>query len=264
MDNLNQIKDKILKLLALQEGAEKIGSIAEAANAAEKIQNLLLKYNLDLAEIEGRKLEEKMGIEQNSLDLEDLGWNKKEGTWILVLYQALCRYNFCEFITRSTGKKKVYGFHVIGTKENVAIVTYFGEQLINRFKVMMASAWKEYEGDDKRGKWKRGYLMGACLGIAAKLRESYELARDKLEEITLNKDNFQQEFKENKLDALMVITANKIAKYVEEKMPNLGRGRCIHKNNGSDGISKGYEDGYKTNIHKGIQEKKMEGKLLKS
>jgi hypothetical protein len=262
MDNLEQIKEKILKLIELRDGAEKIGSLYEAANAAEKVQRILLKHNLDLAEIEGKKYEQKLGITEDALDLKDLGWDKTQGTWMLVLYRALCQYNFCTFITRSSGKLKIYGFYLIGTKENIEIVKYFGEQLLNRFKVMMGVAWKEYEGNDKKGKFKRGYLMGVCLGIAAKLREQFELQRYE----TRTGPNLEPKMEGhiiNKIDALIVITQNKVMEYVKKKIPNLGEGRNYVKPNGSDAVEIGYIDGRNTEINKGIQQYKMKDKLLK-
>ena len=45
------IIEKVQKLLRLQKGAEDIGSLEEAANAAEKVQTLLLKHNLEMADI---------------------------------------------------------------------------------------------------------------------------------------------------------------------------------------------------------------------
>ena len=43
---------KIRKLLKLQYGAEKIGSMGEACQAAKAVKKLLLEYNLSMGDIE--------------------------------------------------------------------------------------------------------------------------------------------------------------------------------------------------------------------
>ena len=58
MDKKNII-EKVQKLLRLQNSAEQINSLGEAAAVARKIRNLLMEYNLSMADIDMEKGNEK-------------------------------------------------------------------------------------------------------------------------------------------------------------------------------------------------------------
>ena len=88
--DLDKIKGKLEKLVKLQQGATKIGSLEEAANAAEKIQTLLFKYNLSMADINTDEQREE-DIKNNSLDLSELG-RVKTSVFISLLAICIGRY----------------------------------------------------------------------------------------------------------------------------------------------------------------------------
>jgi hypothetical protein len=100
---------------------------------------------------------------------------------------------------------------------------------------MEGIAWKHYEGWEKRGKFRRGYLLGCVGGINNQLRE--QMQESKVENTNLN--------------ALIVVNDKLVDDYVGNKWPKLGRGRGS-RTTSNDGYLKGNKDGKSMSIHKGI------------
>jgi hypothetical protein len=176
MVNLDKIHDKIKKLLALAKGAEDIGSIEEAANAAAQVQKLLLKYNLELSEID---LEErKHSIENDMYNLKDIhGWNKNQGNWLTLIYFRVSTYNFCKTIGIGTpGKYCDPRVQIFGEKHNIEIVLDLCLSLISQIKALEGKRWKELQGQitDKRATFRRSYFQGCVDGINQRLYEERE------------------------------------------------------------------------------------------
>ena len=84
-EQTKSIIEKVQKLLSLQKGAEVIGSLKEAANAAEKVQTLLLKYNLEMADISAYDPDREQKI--GRAIYRDVYAKKNEGKWIYRLYK---------------------------------------------------------------------------------------------------------------------------------------------------------------------------------
>jgi len=181
MEQVNErIVEKIQKLLEFQNGAEVIDSPEEAANAAEKVQRLLLKYNLSMEDIGERK--EKSKVTEKRFD--DIAPKKNEGDWIFSLYQTLCKYNFSIFIIH----KSVTGFDrrgkheismkgvIVGQEENILTIKFLGEQLESRLRAMARKRFSEVKDfvPEKRNTFIRGYLRGSVIGIAQQLRKVQE------------------------------------------------------------------------------------------
>src|SRR3989339_868143 len=108
-----KIYDVLKKLMNLKEGAEKIGSIHEAENAAARINEILLKYNLELSEI---KFSEKSKIEYDETALPGIVFEdgifknkrKNEGNWVQLLYMIISKHNLCKVVF-STRKNFIFG-----------------------------------------------------------------------------------------------------------------------------------------------------------
>ncbi len=174
--DLKKIHDKIKKLLALQKGAEDIGSIEEAANAAAQIQKLLLKYNLELSEIDLK--ERKHNIGNNRYNLKEMhGWNKNQGNWLTSIYHLIAKYNFCKVV--GIGKADKYydpRIQLFGDRHNIEIVLDLCLSLISQIKGLEGKRWKELEGSitDKRATFRRSYFQGCIEGISQRLYEERE------------------------------------------------------------------------------------------
>ena len=225
--DLDKIKGKLEKLVKLQQGATKIGSLEEAANAAEKIQTLLFKYNLSMADINTDEQREE-DIKNNSLDLSELGRVKTSGRWMETLVGVIARNNLCQVVWAQPRCV------IFGNKENIEVVTLFSIQLISRIQDMAKQSWKEYNGPEKRNSYIRGYTIGAVAGIAIKLKE--------------NKAELE---KQSNMTALVVANEKLVQEAMKTKFHNLKSGRRSSSSS-QDGRRQGVKDGKNMNIHKAI------------
>jgi rRNA processing protein Krr1/Pno1 len=174
MGNVPQnIIDKIHKLLNLKEGAEAVGSLAEAENAAAKLQDLLMKYNLDLAEVRKAKQEERFEMHDDWVYMGDKA-DKRESTWVTMLCAAIARNSMCRVSVHD------WHIHIIGEKNNVQLILYICDQMIEKVRIAEKFAWKihdaqpDFYGKEKRGTFRRGFYQGACHGIDQRLRRQRE------------------------------------------------------------------------------------------
>jgi len=233
--------EKIHKLLEFQHGAEAIDSPEEAANAAEKVQRLLIKYNLSMADVGDRK--EKGRVTKK--EFGDITNKKNESTWVFDLYWALSMYNFCRFIFSSRfagfdGKGKAKYFKtgtLIGEEENILTVKFLGEQLETRLRAMAHKRWKEMQHyvPEKKNAFVRGYLRGAVHGIRHQLQEAQE-----------------REMQANvKVTDLVHVKMDAVNKFVTDEYPNL---TSLKRTNLSaqNGGAAGYADGRSMSINKGV------------
>ena len=245
------VVEKIQKLLEFQHGAEVIDSPEEAANAAEKVQRLLIKHNLSMGDIGGRKEKTKVTRKEYG----DITNKKNESTWVFDLYWGLASYNFCRFIITSRfggfdRKNKVKYFKtgvLIGEEENILAVKFLGEQLEQRLRAMAYKRWKEMQHyvPEKKNTFVRGYLRGAVIGIRDQLKEAQE-----------------REMQANvKVTSLVHVKMDAVNKYVEDQYKNLKSSKRSSLS-GGNGMHTGYVDGKTMPINKGVESgSRISGKL---
>ena len=119
MDKDGAIK-KLQKLVALQTGAEKVGSKGEAYQAARAIKKLLTDHNLTMKEVEGADLL-KESIKQGEL----FSGTMRDSRFRFRLLGTIAVNNLCRVYRR--GDKK---FFVVGREENVTVVEHFYKYLL--------------------------------------------------------------------------------------------------------------------------------------
>jgi hypothetical protein len=226
---MDKIKEKIQKLMALQVDAEKQGSLEEAANAACKVQDLLLKHNLAMAEVEGHKVQTMNRVTSSA---SDIGWNKRQGQWLMGLYNGLAKYNFCRVIL--TQYPRDVKIHVMGELQNVEVVNYLGAQLAQRVLNLEKQGWNLYQGSDKRGTFRRGYLMGTVMGIISQLREQREAASRASASVA----------------SLVLVQSEAVQEYVEQEFPDTKTQK--RSKTKSNAVGLGYVAGQALDVHKGI------------
>ncbi len=182
-----------------------------------------------MAEVEGHKVQE---VFKETFSSSDIGWNKRQGQWMMVLFNGIAKYNFCQIVLTNTGRD--IKIHVMGEPQNIEVVVYLGAQLSTRLLNMEKRAWNPYQGQDKKGTFRRGYLMGASMGIISKLREQREAASRASASVT----------------ALVLVQSEKVALFVEQEFPSLGKSRASKTK--SSAIYQGYRDGKAMDIYKGM------------
>ena len=167
MSDLDNIIAKIQKLINLQEGAEAVGSYAEAENAAARVQDILMKYNLDLETVKGSTIRTRAEFFDGWIGLKDKA-GKSESFWVPKLYTAIGNNNLCRVTTYTDG------IMILGRKEQVDLVLYISEQMISKIRIAEKFAWKEYIGEEKRGTFRRGFFDGATVGINSRLSKDMQ------------------------------------------------------------------------------------------
>lgn len=245
MDNLEKIKLKLQKLLTLQKGATEIGSYEEAANAMEKIQTILLKYNLQREDVPDKQATNYMVIKKSA---DDIYLTPKYSYWNVILIQGIARLNFCKVIAHTRGSSEVIGITILGDALGIELTVYLYEQLYVKIRSGEASAFKKYEClGEKRGKFRRGYLMGATLAITDRLREM-------LENLKQGKSVLDDEGSQMDGAACTAMVLRKNADldlFVNKTFNNLSAGK-VRRSNGSAAVGIGVMDGKRMSINTGI------------
>ena len=235
-----KIIEKIKKLMQMVEG----GTPQEAENAAKLSQKILIKYNLNMAEVDDSATEDERVVGDELFEMGKI-WKKVEGSWIVRLYSVISQNNFCRIITRSVGySRSGKDIWVIGKMVNVELVNFMCKQLIPRIREMEARAWKEYQGWDKRGVYKRGFLLGCASGIGIQLYDQMD----------------REKKVEPKLGALIILNDKLVDQHVSEKWPNLGHGRGS-RTSSHDGYGAGKKAGKSMSIRKGISGNRSPSRL---
>lgn len=170
MQNIPQnIIEKIQKLINLREGAEAVNSLHEAENAGARLQEMLMKYNLSLDDIAKAGIGHKSEIKffDGIVDLGHL-MAKSESFWITKLYGAIADNNLCRCNIYQTY------IRILGREEQVQLVLYIAEQMISKCRIAAKESFKTYDGLEKWGTYRRGFLDGATYGIRQRLQEERE------------------------------------------------------------------------------------------
>ena len=255
MNKNNKILDKIKKLLALQKSAEDIGSLEEAQNAAAQISKLVLKYNIDMADIREDNEEDRIGVMRMALH-EILPYNKTHGRWLHSLYHVVAKFNFCKTLSYNT-QPGLCIIEIWGEEHNVAIaldITFnYATQIISLEKIR----WEEYkDAGDKRNSFRRAYYAGACDGLARALRnaryeEEREAQREQDEQAGENVGNHQQL---GTTALVRVVKDNELAlkKKIEENAGPIKKARAT-SNKSMIGRIQGYADGQGLDKRKSIE-----------
>lgn len=237
---LDNVLSKLRKLKAMYEGALKINSEGEAANAAAAIQRLLTQYNLSMEEI-GSDEEKKADV---IMEEQTSGYTYKSigGEWELRLVYVICKWNFCKCFQLGTSYKKII---ILGKQENLETVKWLRKLLSDRFVFFSKEKFKEYKRQNEPyrkvgsiDKYQRSYLMGCSAGLDAKLKE--ESDRDKVKDENYNA----------KVNALVVRNDSAINEFVSKKY-GIGRTKTTRIKS-TDAYNEGFIDGKNTELHKQV------------
>ena len=159
--------DSILSTIQkLQRLAERAGTPDEAANAAAKVQALLFKHNLTLAQVDSHVEQPGAGDYENRTFTLEAGSFHIE--WHRKLASVLARFNFCKMVQYG-GSAKV-GF--IGQPHNIEVVTYLYGYLAREIKRLGLEAMRIHCDSTKpsqQGAWVRAFCLGAVNTIHTRL-----------------------------------------------------------------------------------------------
>lgn len=142
----------IRKLLALSKSPNE----HEAALAMSKAQELLLKHNLDMAEVNTAESKQETEMINESVDFDDFK------PWQSTLLNVISLYNFVHIIQIDG---RAHEYHILGRRTNVAGVV----ELYNWIEpqIIRLAATSGYKRTDKAS-----YCQGIVSTVMAKLRDS--------------------------------------------------------------------------------------------
>lgn len=159
MKDIEKIITKIKNLLDL---ANNNPNENEALAASLKAQELLAKYNIEMADVEDTDFFEREIVEQEA----DLGKNQSK-KWKAILASVIANNFYCKVFTQDKGKHIFfYGYH-----EDVKVATEVFETL---FSVGNKLARKKYYEYRKAGKSTKGIMNAYLYGFVEGIKEALE------------------------------------------------------------------------------------------
>lgn len=154
--NIDDVMERIAKIQRL---AERGGTPEEAAAAAAKVQELLAKHSLTLAQVAMAEGEPLSGYGHRKYSTGKAGWRRS-------LMAELARGNMCRAYYISGGETT----EVFGHRDNVQVVIDLYIWLAAEIDRMADVAWSR-EGYGTVRTWKNRYREGAVRTIAKRLTE---------------------------------------------------------------------------------------------
>lgn len=236
---LEQIYEKIAKLINLKEGAEAIGSQEEAATASAMIQKLILRYNLDISKV--KKKEDKPDITIKTIKIK---YSKNESLWIQQLYTVVATNMLGKAIINNQSYAKDMGhlsISIIASELNTELIIYTTDQLYNKILLMRSTAYKQRVkemGKFNRNAYYRAYCVAVVAMISIKMREQKE------------------QFKKEGGTSLMVINDELINSKVQEEYSGGIKSGRVARVSDVRGASDGYRDGKNLEINPGLGQNK--------
>lgn len=247
-----EILEKIQKLLALAN--DPAAAVEEAASAMGMANRLLLKYNLELSQVETN--DHKNIIIREFYDLNELQ-SKNEADWIAKLFSVICKFNMCSIIQHSNTKPNCQGkIALIGLKHNIDMVYYMVDQVSSKIRVAEKQIWGLYDGPTKRNAFKRGFFIGAIEGIAYKLRKVEEERKN--DEVYNN--NVVNKVEAQEMGLMIVKNDSLIKTFIQDNYQNL-KAPKKSSYSGMDSRAEGRAFGKNIELSKGLSNNTYAGKI---
>jgi len=232
-----KVLDLVSKLLALSKSPNE----HEAARAAEKVQELLFKYKLSMAEVQAQKGDAK-GPRIVELD-GDIMSQKNWGKWKPQLAWGVARYNFCTGFQDTWRGKFIF----IGQEIEAQTAKELYEWLVIQLEDVSRIACLHYQGPSRIPTFRRAFFTGAVLTVNNRLYNQWRNLQGQSEQST----------------ALVVTTKAQLEQYKKERHPDLVKGKSTRMANGSyDGYHAGITAGKDIEITVRKKVKKGGGTLL--
>lgn len=235
------IPERVYRIIgeSLNRTVENGNTPAEAEQAAQTVQELLLKYNLSLSDIHGRtKTGKQREFTKSFFDL--IGKQKRnDSDWVCSLVHIIATHN----MSRAIHLPPIHKMVVLGEVHNIEVVLYLVDYLIPRIETACKNAWTMYWGDEKKNTFRRGFLSGCVAGINEKLKAQAA----------------QMAAANNSMLGMIKVNGTELQKYVESvfgentlKPPNRNQGKL---RSSAESKVLGYIAGKNMQINKGLKDK---------
>jgi hypothetical protein len=231
------IIQRIKGLMRHADSAKEMGSLAEAETFTNKVNELLLQYNLEMMDVIAAA--DKNDQFKNWMYTENISYkdNQSGSRWKKLLVNVLTKHNLCTYTTLDYNKT----FQVYGHMENVDVVVwmynYLTIGLLRLAQEKHVALDPLIKAQYNRYAFLKDFLLGAVRGIDQKLEAQK-----------------QQSVELSKVTAL--IRTNEIALngYLEKVVPKLGKARKSKTVYVGEGYGMGVEAGRNYNIGKPVGE----------
>lgn len=118
---IDEILDKVKKLLEKAESLKKLGSLEEANTFIMNANRMLLEYNLEQADVENHEYTTDRKENQIGYEIVEYGKIKSDGVWETQLLNVLAHHNLCQHIRFKGESNKTT---IVGLKHNIQITLY--------------------------------------------------------------------------------------------------------------------------------------------
>jgi len=143
-----KILDRLQKIKAHADSAEKIGSVEEAQAFAEMLQRLLLKHNLEMTDLEFEAHEKDEPIDRFTINWEDHGLKTKKCRieWEERLASIVARANLCRILVHVDSNR----ITLVGRKSDIQVAEYLIVTLRRSAKKISFNALNEFIRENKK------------------------------------------------------------------------------------------------------------------
>ena len=230
--------EKIQKLLALAQSSNE----HEARLAAEKANELLIRYNLSMSQV---AFTDDDFTENEFRSYRRAGMEDKYIRWIISGHFFVDLISSRKYIRNASGRlEKHTTLMMLGEKNNCDIASYS----YNFLKLKFNDLWAEYKKDhDASIRSKQSYFHGLYTGLD--------------EQLSKQKEKIVKETESNS-NALVVVNAA-LQDFVKEKYPRLRYTNTYYNLRDSSAVNDGIEHGKNIRINRGIEGKGENGVYLK-
>lgn len=232
----NSFLDKLKKLLNKAQSSD---SEAEAKALNDKVQELCLQHNIDMQLVSSHELESSNPLIEDKLSLDELS-DKRHGKWIHVLIVGICRNYFTQCILTNHHGDSLGNLAVLGRKDNVATTIQMAIYLIGAIRRIEAQCWREYMGIQKRGAYRRDFLLACASRICQRMDERSMELRKEAEQ--------REKSSTNTVTALIKLSNTEVSNFFHKSYPRVKATRG-GRTQGKDGARAGYDAGGKISLN---------------
>lgn len=227
---LQDIFDKAHKLKNL---ADRAGTPEEAAVAATKLQELLLRHNIEMQSLDDTTPKDEY-IQEDFLINE----NRNHKTWAFNLYFNIAQAHQCEALVEHYKKGSIPKMLIVGRRHNIQIVNYLYDYLSSEIKRLADTASTRTILQGERASYKRAFCVGAGIVVSKRVRTMFE---------KIKTESFQN-------NAIMVVEDFKVKAKFKELYPHQRKGAKTSITS-YNGLLAGKKAGESISLNRGISGK---------
>lgn len=237
----SSILGKIKKLVSLSKNNN---SVAEAASAWARAQELLIKHKLSMAEVNAASatLDADEAIVEGASPLYS---GERVVHWKSYLANVISQINGCKMFIRYSRNPKQVRYAVVGTPSDIEIVRYLFDSIVSQIDFLCHQAMSFGYGTGKT--YSNNFRFGAAQTVAERLQAVREQVRSEYKGST----------------ALVLVDKQEaaVSAWVDKNVGKLSRGVSSNSRADNSAFNQGKAAGHKVALNKGLTAKAGPAKL---